>query len=116
MLYLGIPIIFSVCVWVYVIVYRGMSFDSAATGIYGFLFYAAPFLLWAVVVWFGKTPNSVSHAGFASSVVSLLYVASFWLYPGDPSGLPIQWAIYWPLTAILAILSFLGIGVYNRRK
>lgn len=116
LLYLGIPLLFSLCVWACEVTIRGVTTDSVVEWIYGFLLYAAPFLLWSIVVLFGQTPNNVSHAGFGASVVSLVLVASFWLYPGDPPDLPIQWLLYWPLTAMLAILSFLGIGLYNRVK
>lgn len=65
--------------------------------LWGFLFYAAPHLLWAVIAAVGKFSVPVWHSGFIASSIALLAVAAFWLGPSDSSGLPIQWMLYWPL-------------------
>ena len=69
--------------------------------LWGFLFYAAPHLLWAVIAAVGKFSAPVWHSGFVASTIALMAVAAFWLGPGDSSGLPIQWMLYWPLAVVL---------------
>ncbi|MGR8929510.1 MAG: hypothetical protein ACU836_02635, partial [Gammaproteobacteria bacterium] len=87
---------------------------SSAGG--GFLFYGAPFFLWAIVVKLFKVSNQVAHTGFIFVIVSLLAIATFWLVPPDPSGLPIQWMLYWPLAAILLILGPGCVAIYKNIK
>jgi len=69
--------------------------------LWGFLFYAAPHLLWTVIAAVGKFSAPVWHAGFIASSIALLAIVAFWLSPGDSSGLPIQWMLYWPLAIVL---------------
>ncbi len=69
--------------------------------LWGFLFYAAPHLLWAAIAVVGKFSSPTWHAGFIASSIALLAIAAFWLGPGDSSGLPIQWMLYWPLALVL---------------
>ena len=82
----------------------------------GFLYYGARFLLWAIVVKLFKTSNRVAHTGFIFVIVSLLAIASLWLVPPDPSGLPMQWLLYWPLAAILLILGPGCVAIYKNSK
>ncbi|TVT68995.1 MAG: hypothetical protein FHP92_19840 [Denitromonas halophila] len=82
----------------------------------GYFFYAAPHLLWAVVAAAAKTSRAVWHAGFLASSVALAAVASLWLGPRDPSGLPLQWMLYWPLAILLQVVIAGGTAIYCRAK
>ena len=82
----------------------------------GYLFYAAPHLLWAVIAALAKFSGTVWHAGFVASSIALAVIASFWLGPREPSGLPIQWMLYWPLAAILQLVIAGGTVIYCRAK
>ena len=81
------------------------SFDLlASSGVLGFLFYAAPHFLWAIVAAIGRASNAVSHAGFIAANIALIAIALFPLTGiRDPSGLPYQWMFYWPLALVLQI-------------
>lgn len=80
----------------------------------GYLFYAAPHLLWAIVAAISKFSGAVWHAGFVASSIALGAVASLWLGPRDPSGLPIQWMLYWPLAVVLQLVIAGGTAVFRR--
>jgi hypothetical protein len=80
----------------------------------GYLFYAAPYLLWAIVAGLAGFTNALWHAGFIASSIALVAISMFWLFPGDPSGLPIQWMLYWPLAIILQILAAGLTAIYKR--
>lgn len=75
----------------------------------GGLFYAAPHMLWAAVAAAVKPANLVSHAGFVASSFALALVGAMSLLgPRDPSGLPYQWLVYWPLAGTLLLLVVVG--------
>ena len=82
----------------------------------GYLFYAAPHLLWAVIAAVAKASRAVWHAGFVASSIALAAIASLWLVPPDPSGLPLQWMLYWPLAIVLQLVIAGGTAVYCRVK
>jgi hypothetical protein len=82
----------------------------------GYLFYAAPHLLWAVVAALAKTSRALWHAGFIASSIALAAIASLWLGPRDPSGLPLQWMLYWPLAIVLQLVIAGGTAIYRRAK
>lgn len=64
----------------------------------GGLFYAAPHLLWAAVSSAMRPARIAWHAGFAVSSLALVAVSTLSaLGSQDPSGLPYQWLVYWPL-------------------
>lgn len=104
--YLMVPVVFSTAVFVCAITYKYEFSLEHMTSILvgGFFFYAAPFILWAFLVLVAKVRKFVIHAGFIGVTVSLLLIASVWLGPRDPSGLPIQWMMYWPLAGILLVV------------
>jgi hypothetical protein len=81
-----------------------------------YFLYAAPHLVWAVVAPLAKASRAVWHAGFIASSVALAVIASFWFWPPDPSGLPLQWMLYWPLAAVLQLVVAGGTAVYQRAK
>ena len=82
----------------------------------GFLFYAGPHLLWAVAAALAKSSRAVWNAGFIASSIALAAIASLWLGPRDPSGLPLQWMLYWPLAVFLQIVIAGGTAIYHRAK
>lgn len=83
---------------------------------WGFLFYAAPHLLWAVLCTAVKPALGVWHAGFAVSSCALLLVAALSVWgPHDPSGLPYQWFVYWPLSGALLVVVVIGWLLTGRR-
>jgi len=116
--HIGVPAVFAACVFIYAIINsEPFSLEILASVLFGgFLFYAAPYLLWAVIVAITKASNLVAHVGFISITISLLSIASFWFSPGDPSGLPMQWLLYWPLAIILFIFVAGGTAAYLRIK
>jgi len=93
----------------------GMEMFSAYV-LGGYLFYAAPHLLWAVIAAVAKPSHAVWHAGFIASSIALAAIASLWLGPPDPSGLPLQWMLYWPLAILLQLVMVGGTAVYCRVK
>lgn len=82
----------------------------------GYFFYAAPHLLWAVVSAIAKFSSAVWNAGFVASSIALAAIASLWLGPRDPSGLPLQWMLYWPLAVVLQLAIAGGTAIYLRSK
>lgn len=76
---------------------------------WGLLFYAAPHILWAIVTNAIKPALVVWHAGFFTSSCALLLVAAVSVWgPRDQSGLPYQWLVYWPLSAVLLVVVVIG--------
>ena len=115
--HISIPAVFAAGVFIYDLNKESFSLEMLASVLFGgFLFYAAPYLLWAAIVVLVKVSNLVAHSGFIAITISLLLIASFWLFPGEPSGLPMQWMLYWPLAIILLIFVTGGVTVYLRSK
>ena len=113
--YLSIPAALAVGVFVYALYKEPFSVEMMSSVLFGvFLFYASPFIVWAIVVAAAKPSNVVAHSGFIASIISLTLVASFWFLPPDPSGLPLQWMLYWPLSMILLIVIPGGTVAYKR--
>lgn len=84
----------------------------------GYFFYAAPHLVWTVIAALGKFSNAVLHAGYFASSIALGAIAAMWLFPQDPSGLPLQCLLYWPLAIGLQILmaGIAAIYMYMRTR
>ena len=115
--HVSIPAIFAAGVFVHALGIESFSLEMVASVLFGgFLFYAAPYLLWAVIVAVAKPSNLVAHASFIASTLALALTASFWFLPPDPSGLPMQWMLYWPLAIILLILVSGGAAVFVHTK
>ncbi|MFO6425054.1 hypothetical protein [Motilimonas sp. KMU-193] len=106
--YFAIPVLFALVVAAYVMV-SGKHNQASWLGlvIYDVLFYGAPYFLHSVLMWLFKAASQVIHAGFIGISLALLWIASLWLLPSDPSGLPIQWMGYWPLAVVMGLL-FMG--------
>ena len=94
--------------------FGGEMFSTYVLG--GYLFYSAPHLLWAIVATAAKASRAVWHAGFIASSIALAAIASLWLGPQDPSGLPLQWMLYWPLALVLQLVVAGGTAIYRRAR
>ena len=71
--------------------------------VWGYPFYTAPHLLWAGLSAALRPSLVVWHSGFVTSSGSLLFVGAMSIWGSrDPSGLPYQWLIYWPMCGLLA--------------
>lgn len=113
--HLSVTAVFAVCVFAYALGREEFSSEMMASVLFGgFLFYAAPHLLWAALVLAAKVSNVVAHAGFIACTAALGIIASFWFFPPDPSGLPLQWMLYWPLALILLVCVAGGTAAYVR--
>ncbi|MGB4117637.1 MAG: hypothetical protein WBK51_13945 [Polaromonas sp.] len=81
-----------------------------------FLFYAAPHLLWAVLCSVVQPVLFVWHVGFISSSCALVLVAALSIWGiRDPSGLPYQWFLYWPLAGLSLVVVVIGWFLTGRR-
>jgi hypothetical protein len=114
-LYIGLPLLFAVAVFVYSLGREEFRIDMFVSYILvAPLFYSAPQLLWAGIATLVKPSAFVWHAGFIGCTVVLLALAIIPLFGRDPSGLPLQWMLYWPLTIGLLLLLAAGSPVYHR--
>jgi len=117
LIYLSIPTIFSLGVFFYALDGKTFSLEMIASVLLGgFLFYAAPYLIWAVIIKVVNISNVVAHYGMLSLTMTLFFIASVWFSPGDPSGLPMQWLLYWPLALISLLVGAGGSSIYLRIK
>jgi hypothetical protein len=89
-------------------------FSSYVLG--GYLFYAAPYLFWTLATAAIRVSRVVWHAGFIASSIALAAIVCFWLGLQDPSGLPLQWMLYWPLAAVLQLVIAVGTALCCRPK
>jgi len=107
--HLLVPVFFTVAVTLYGFSKSTFSVgDSFVAFFGGVLFYGAPYIVWAIFHLLSKPKLSVIHAGYVGASVALMAIASFWLFPPDRSGLPLQWAAYWPLALVLIVV-FAGV-------
>ena len=115
--YLTIPLLFSLLVTSYAMI-TGKHNQANYFGLllYGVLFYGAPYFLLALFFWLLKASNKIVHAGFIGVSLALFIIASLWLLPPDPSGLPIQWMGYWPLSIFLGFVLIGGTIAYTKYK
>ena len=73
------------------------------------LFYALPHLIWAGFSAALKPALVVWHGGFVIPSCALLLIGGLSIWgPRDPSGLPYQWLVYWPLSGFLMAVLVLG--------
>jgi hypothetical protein len=89
-IHLAIPILVTLGVLAHVlerVPFGRKMFVNYVAG--GYLFYAAPYLLWMIVAALAKLSARVRHAGFMASSVALGSIAAFGLGSRDPSGLPL---------------------------
>jgi hypothetical protein len=113
--YLAIPALLTLCTFVVALRRESLELEMfAAVVLGGYFFYAAPHLLWAVVAAWAKFSNALCHAGLIAASVAMMAIAALWLFPGDPSGLPMQWFLYWPLAVILQMVVAGFTALYRR--
>jgi hypothetical protein len=68
----------------------------------GYVFYAVPYIAWAIIAAVIKPIIWAWHAGFIAASSALVLISALSLLGRhDPSGLPYEWLIYWPLAGIL---------------
>ena len=113
--YLSVPALLTLGTFVVALQREPLGLQMfAAVVIGGYFFYAAPHLLWVALAALAKFPNAVWHAGLIAASIALLAIAAFWFFPGDPSGLPMQWFLYWPLAVVLQLV-LAGLTALYRR-
>lgn|GEM_PF-1922577 len=112
--YFAIPVALTLGIECYVSVSRGVDAVDIGRFLSGGFYYTLPFALWAMVVSVINLSNAVSHSGFIGCTLSLALVSAFWLFPPDPSGLPMQWMLYWPLSAVLVLLGAILTAIWRR--
>jgi len=81
----------------------------------GFFFYAAPHLLWAAIARGYKPSGFVLHSGFIAASLALVTVVALSFTLHDPSGLPYQWLLYWPLALVLQVV-LVGASIFHSRR
>jgi hypothetical protein len=116
-IHLSVPAALSVGVFVFAL--KSEIFEIGTSVAYlvgGLLFYSAPHLFWLVIMLTFGFSKAVSHAGFIACSSALMVICSFWLLPGDPSGLPIQWMLYWPLTVVLMVVIPVSTALYRCKQ
>jgi hypothetical protein len=104
------PLLFSLVGLFMSLRWRSLSGELVVTHlVWGFLFYAAPHFLWAGLSAALRPSLVVWHSGFLASSCSLLLVGALSVWGSrDPSGLPYQWLVYWPLSGLLLIVILIG--------
>jgi hypothetical protein len=113
--YLFIPALLTVGCFAVALGRESFGIEMVAAYVLGgYLFYAAPYLLWVIVGALAKFSSTVWHAGFIASTTALAIISAFWFFPGDPSGLPMQWLLYWPLAVVLQIVVAGLTALYRR--
>ena len=112
-----IPAIFTLGVFAVVLKREPFAMEMFFNYVFGgYLFYAAPYFLWAIVSSLAKCRSAIWHAGLVASSIALAAIASLWLGPRDPTGLPIQWMLYWPLAIVLQFLAASSTAIYCRTR
>lgn len=103
--YMTLPIFLALAIATYSLTNGQEASEILAQFFYGGLFYCAPFLVLMLLQISFKPPNVVAHSSYIAASLSLVAISSVWLLPPEPSGLPLQWMVYWPLSVILIGLS-----------
>jgi hypothetical protein len=113
--YLGIPALLTFGTFVVALRREPFGLEMfAAVVLQGYLFYAAPHLLWVLVAALVGFSNALWHAGLIAASIAMVAIAALWLGPGDPSGLPMQWLLYWPLAVALQVATAGLTALYRR--
>lgn len=108
--HLSVPVLFAVVVFLLSLRQEPPTVELVVTHfVWGLFFYAAPYLLWTALCAAAKPKRVVWHAGFLSSSGALLLVGVLSVLGSrDPSGLPYQWLVYWPLSGLLLVAVVVG--------
>lgn len=115
--HLGIPALLTLVTLVVALRREPFGLEMFATVVLGgYFFYAAPHLLWVVVSALAKFSTALWHAGLIAASIAMGAIATLSLFPGDPSGLPLQWFLYWPLAVVLQIVLAGVTALYRRAR
>ncbi|MFT4763810.1 MAG: putative membrane protein [Oleispira sp.] len=111
--YSFIPILFSFLA-VSFVMFTGNHNQANFLGLFigSTLFYSAPFFILRYIFSVSSAKSKYIHSGYIGATIALTLIASFWLLPRDPSGLPMQWMAYYPLSLVL-VLIFLGAALIH---
>jgi hypothetical protein len=113
--HLAVPAVVAVVGLVIGLVRGPVDFSSVvaySTG--GLVFYAAPHLLWTLIAARNGITGVLWHAGFLAASAALVAIGLLSLFGGrDPSGLPMQWMLYWPLAVVPQFLIAVGSAIYK---
>lgn len=106
--YLSLPILWMLFTLIVGARQNGLDIEILYAAAMSGIFYFLPFLLWIAIARFSNLSHLYWHAGLVAASVSLtaIIVLSV-LGPNDPSGLPYEWLLYWPLAVVLQI-TFIG--------
>ena len=119
--HLSMPALLAVGGFVMALRRESFGIDTfAAVFVGGYLVYAAPHLWWTLVAGLGHFSDAMWHAGYVASSIAIAAIAAFWFFPGDRTGLPMQWLLYWPLAMVLQLvvagLTAIFRGVYAAKN
>jgi hypothetical protein len=113
--YLSIPLILAIWGVAVALTREPMSLDSSGVGLLNFLFFAAPHLVWWLIITVAHIKRPVAHSGFVAASVALICISLMPLFSrGDPSGLPYHWLLYWPVAAVLQAALAGSMAIYVR--
>jgi hypothetical protein len=112
----AVPLLFAAGAFVHALFREGFGFEVLATQLFGTaLFFAAPHLLWLASASALRFTGAAWHTGFFAASLVLAFVAiSPMFHAGDPSGLPYQWLLYWPL-AVAVQFAIAVVALLRRR-
>lgn len=112
----SVPLLLAAGAFVHALLREGFGFEILATQLLGTaLFFAAPHLLWLASASALCFIGTAWHSGFVAASLVLAFVAiSPMFHAGDPSGLPYQWLLYWPL-AIAVQFAITVVALLRRR-
>jgi hypothetical protein len=101
--YLFVPLVWVLCGLVLDLRREGPTLEAVTSVLVGgYLFYAAPLLAWAVIAAVVKPVTWAWNAGFVAALCALGFTTGMSIWgPHDPSGLPYEWFLYWPLAGLM---------------
>jgi len=115
--HLGIPALLTLGTFAVVLQREPFGLGMfAAVLLGGYFFYAAPHLLWVFISALAGFTNALWHAGLIAASIAMVAIAALWLFPGDPSGLPMQWLLYWPLAIVMQLVIAGLTALYRRTR
>jgi len=92
-----------VTLWGFIAALRreGLGGNVLVVQIESAFFYAAPHLAWGGFCALTRPAIWVQHGGYVLSTFSLAVISAMAFLVHDPSGLPYQWLLYFPLAGFL---------------
>ena len=87
---------------------KASSFDLVALPLQLLVFYPGPYVWWVLLCKLRSLRTRYWHAGLIAASCSLAACLVAPYFGRDPSGLPYQWLMYWPLAVVLQILFAVG--------